>query len=266
MKSRILRNPPFVAISPAMIYDSAVLALRSLAHPGMRSTFWKTLGLTILALIAAWFAISSGFTHMALPWVESFFQFDFTLPKWTGWISFFALVAAGIGLAAGLALMLGPVSALIAGLFLDDAAEALETTYYPNDVPGKAMPIGESVWLAIKFTGIVILGNLLALALLLVPGINLVAFFVVNGYLLGREFFEFAARRFADDEHVRMLRSKYSGTIFFAGLVIAAFLAVPLLNILTPLFGAALMVHLHKAVQLREAGRTNAFAPPPLAR
>jgi CysZ protein len=40
--------------------------------------------------------------------------------------------------------------------------------------------------------------------------------------------------------------------VFLAGLVIAVFLAVPLLNLLTPLFAAAMMVHLHKAVSARE--------------
>ncbi|GAB4358000.1 MAG: sulfate transporter family protein [Oricola sp.] len=238
-----------------MIYSSVAMALRSMTDPGMRQTLWKTLGLTILALIAAWFAISQGFTHLALPWVSHFFQLDYQLPQWTGWISFFALVTAGAGLAVALAFLIGPVSALIAGVFLDDAAESLEKTYYPDDPPGKAMPIAEGIWLAVKFTGVVILGNIVALILLLVPGINLVAFFVVNGYLLGREFFEFAARRFGPDDYARMLRSRYGLTIFGAGLVIAAFMAVPVLNILTPMFGAALMVHLHKAVAEREAAR-----------
>jgi len=238
-----------------MIYSSLVLALQSLLHPGMRSTFWKSIGLTILALVGAWFAISSGFTELAIPWVSDFFQLDYELPKWTGWISFFALMAAGFGLAAVLAFLIGPVSALIAGVFLDDAAEALEETYYPDDPPGKAMPIAEGIWLAIKFTGVVILGNLFALFLLLVPGINLIAFFVVNGYLLGREFFEFAARRFGTDDYARMTRSKNGVTIFGAGLVIAGFMAIPILNILTPMFGAALMVHLHKAIAAREARR-----------
>jgi len=238
-----------------MIYSSLVLALQSLLHPGMRSTFWKSIGLTILALVGAWFAISSGFTELAIPWVSDFFQLDYELPKWTGWISFFALMAAGFGLAAVLAFLIGPVSALIAGVFLDDAAEALEETYYPDDPPGKAMPIAEGIWLAIKFTGVVILGNLFALFLLLVPGINLIAFFVVNGYLLGREFFEFAARSFGTDDYARMTRSKNGVTIFGAGLVIAGFMAIPILNILTPMFGAALMVHLHKAIAAREARR-----------
>jgi len=238
-----------------MIYSSAVMALRSLTDPGMRQTFWKTLGLTILALIAAWFAISQGFTHLAIPWVSDFFQLDYQLPQWTGWISFFALMAAGFGLAAVLAFLIGPVSALIAGIFLDDAAESLEETYYPDDPPGTAMPIAEGIVLAIKFTGVVILGNIAALILLLVPGVNLIAFFAVNGYLLGREFFEFAARRFGSDDYARMLRAKHGMTIFGAGLVIAGFMAIPVVNILTPMFGAALMVHLHKAIAGRETAR-----------
>jgi CysZ protein len=239
----------------AMIFSAAAKALRSLPDPAMRSVFWRTLGLTILALIALWFAISSSFVNLALPWVSGLSPWDFALPEWTGWISLFGAIAAGIGLAAGLAFLVGPVSALIAGLFLDDAAETLERSEYPTDPPGTAMPIAQGVWLSIKFAGVIILGNLVALALLLVPGINLVAFFVVNGYLLGREFFEFAARRFGSEEEVRMLRSRTSGTIFAAGLLIAAFLAVPIVNLMTPLFGAALMVHLHKAIAVREVTR-----------
>ena len=80
------------------------------------------------------------------------------------------------------------------------------------------------------------------------PGINIAAFFLVNGYLLGREFFEFAAMRFRSEAEAKALRRKHAGTVFLAGLVIAAFLAIPLLNLLTPLFAAAMMVHLHKMV------------------
>lgn len=39
------------------------------------------------------------------------------------------------------------------------------------------MPIGEAVVSSIKFFGVVIAGNLIALLLLLVPGVNLIAFF-----------------------------------------------------------------------------------------
>lgn len=236
-----------------MIFSSAAKSLRTLAEPEMRGVFWKTLGLTIAALIGAWFAISAGVTELALPFIGDVTPWnEAAWPQWTGWVSLFAAIAAGIALAAGLAFLIGPVSALIAGLFLDDAAAHIEATHYPDEPAGREMPIGEAIILSVKFAGIVILGNILAFALLLVPGINLIAFFVVNGYLLGREYFEFAARRFAGDEEVRRLRSRYSGTIFGAGMVIAGFLAIPVVNLLTPLFGAGLMVHLHKAVRQRE--------------
>ena len=222
----------------------------------MRHILWKTLGLTLLALVALWFAIASGVTELALPWLADMVPWSLSLPEWTGWVSLFTAIAAGIGLAFGLAFLLGPVSALIAGLFLDEAAEHIEKTDYAGDRPGTAMPVGAGIWLSVKFAGVVVAGNLFALALLLVPGINLIAFFVVNGYLLGREYFEFAARRFGSEGDVRGLRMRNSATIFGAGMVIAVFLAVPILNLLTPMFGAALMVHLHKAILERESRRT----------
>jgi CysZ protein len=110
--------------------------------------------------------------------------------------------------------------------------------------------------LSVKFLGVVILGNIVALLMLLIPGVNIIAFFVVNGYLLGREFFEFAAMRFRPEMEAKALRSKHATTVFLGGLVIAAFMAIPILNLLTPLFAAAMMVHLHKAVAQSEPPAT----------
>ncbi|RWE25037.1 MAG: sulfate transporter family protein [Mesorhizobium sp.] len=229
-----------------MILDAVRAAASRLFSPEFRSVFLKTLGLTLLALAALWFAISSLFEWLALPWIDAL------LPGLPAWAGLLGLIVAGIGLALGLALLIAPVTAIIAGLFLDDVADVVERTDYPGDPPGRAVPALRSLVLAVKFFGVVILGNIVALLLLLVPGINIAAFFVVNGYLLGREFFEFAAMRFRPEADAKALRRKYAGTVFLAGLVVAAFLAVPLLNLLTPLFAAALMVHLHKAVSARE--------------
>ena len=113
------------------------------------------------------------------------------------------------------------------------------------------MAIGETISYSLKFLAIVLVGNLFALLLLLVPGVNLIAFFVVNGYLLGREYFEFAALRHHSPQDARKLRSRHSTTVFFAGLVIAGFLSVPLLNFLTPFFAAGMMVHLYKMIIAR---------------
>ena len=232
-----------------MILDAARAAASQLFSQEFRSVFFKTLGLTLLALIALWFGLAELFEWLALPWIDALLP---GLPGWAGWLGFVAAIIAGIGLALGLALLIAPVTAIVAGLFLDDIAETVERTDYPHDPPGKPVPALRSIVLALKFFAVVVAGNLLALLLLLVPGVNIGAFFLVNGYLLGREFFEFAAMRFRPEADAKALRSKHAGTVFLAGLVIAGFLAIPLLNLLTPLFGAAMMVHLHKMVSARE--------------
>ncbi|SFT67685.1 sulfate transporter family protein [Mesorhizobium sp. YR577] len=234
-----------------MILDAARAAAGKLFTAEFRTVFFKTIGITLLALAALWFGLHQAFDALALPWIDALLP---GFPSWAGWLSLIAAILAGIGLALGLALLIAPVTAVVAGLFLDDVAEVVERNDYPQDKPGRAVPAVRALILSLKFFGIVVLGNLFALLLLLVPGVNIGAFFVVNGYLLGREFFEFAAMRFRPEAEAKALRRKYAGTVFMAGLVIAAFLAVPLLNLLTPLFAAAMMVHLHKMVSAEENG------------
>lgn len=233
-----------------MILDAAGLALRNLFAPETRSVFWKVIGLTLLVLAGLWFALRETFVAYAMPWVDALMP---GMPEWAGWLTFVFGIFASIGLALALALLLSSVTAIIAGLFLDDVAEVIEKRDYEGDRPGMAMPIGAAMLSSLKFFGIVLVGNFIALMLLLVPGVNIVAFFLVNGYLLGREFFEFAAMRFRSPDEARLFRSRHSGTVFAAGLVISAFLAVPILNLLTPLFAAGLMVHLHKMLSRRDA-------------
>ena len=232
-----------------MIFDAARLALRNLFAPETRAVFWKVLGLTILVLVGLWLALRGAFIAYVLPWFDALFP---GMPDWAGWLTFVLGVLASIGLALALALLLSSVTAIIAGLFLDDVAEVVERRDYPQDTPGSAMPLGEALVASLKFFGVVVLGNLLALVLLFVPGVNIAAFFLVNGYLLGREFFEFAAMRFRSPHEARAFRSRHGGTVFMGGLVIAAFLAVPILNLLTPLFAAGMMVHLHKLLSARD--------------
>jgi CysZ protein len=231
-----------------MIASSARAAAGHLFSPPFRSVLWKSVGLTVLALILLWFGLTYAFDALALPalrdWLSSW-------PQVGSWLGFASAILAGLGFAIGLALLIGPVTALIAGLFLDDVAGAVEAADFPADPPGRPVPVLQSLALSAKFFGVTLVGNLIALALLLVPFVNIGAFFVVNGYLLGREYFQFAAMRFRPEAEAMAMRREYSGTIFMAGLVIAAFMAIPLVNLATPLFAGALMVHLHKRLSRR---------------
>ena len=93
--------------------------------------------------------------------------------------------------------------------------------------------------------------NLVALLVFLIPGINATVFLFANGYLLGREYFELAALRYHPLAEVQAMRQAYAGRIYLAGLVIALFVAVPLLNLLTPLFATAFMVRMHRDIAMR---------------
>ncbi len=228
-----------------MIIEAARAAASRLFTPPFRGVLWKSLGLTLLALVALWFGLGS----LAETVLNAFLMPNMPdLPAWAGWIGTAAMIIAGVGLALGLAILIAPITALIAGIFLDDVAEVVEREDYAGDTPGKALPALPSIWLAIKFLGVVVAANIVALMLLIVPGINIAAFFLINGYLLGREYFEFAAMRHRPEAEAKALRRRHSTTIFLAGLVIAGFLAIPIVNLLTPLFAAAMMVHLHKMV------------------
>ena len=86
--------------------------------------------------------------------------------------------------------------------------------------------------------------NLVMLVFLLIPPLFPFVFYGVNGYLLGREFFELVALRRIGLEEVRNLRKAHRGRLFLAGIVIAFLFTVPGLNLVAPVIATAVMVHL----------------------
>jgi CysZ protein len=123
------------------------------------------------------------------------------------------------------------------------------------------MPALAAIGAGVKFFLVVLVVNLVALFLLLVPGVNLIAFYAGNGYLLGREYFEMVAMRHLSLEEARRLRKANLATVFLAGLIIAGLASVPIANLLTPLFATAFMVHVYKSLA-RRAGSSR-LAPRP---
>ena len=83
---------------------------------------------------------------------------------------------------------------------------------------------------------------------LLFAGFGFLIFFVATAWLLGREYFLLAAMRFHSVEEAKALRKRHHGTVVLGGCFIAAFVSIPILNLATPLFGTAFMVHMHKRI------------------
>jgi uncharacterized protein involved in cysteine biosynthesis len=91
------------------------------------------------------------------------------------------------------------------------------------------------------------------LPFLLFAGFGVVIFFLATAWLLGREYFNLAATRFRPPDEAKAFRKHYAGTVFVGGLLIAAFVSIPIVNLATPLFAMSLMVHVHKRLGRRAA-------------
>jgi CysZ protein len=80
------------------------------------------------------------------------------------------------------------------------------------------------------------------------PGAGEMLGLLVNGWLLGREYFELAALRHLQLAEADRLRGRNSGAIWASGTLIALASMIPGIDLIAPLFGTALMVHLfHRA-------------------
>ena len=110
--------------------------------------------------------------------------------------------------------------------------------------PARSLGLGDSVLAALRLGGMALLLNLLALPFYLVPGVNLLIYLALNGYLLGREYFEVVAQRRLRPAQASAQRRAARGRVWSAGLVIAALSTVPLVNLIAPVIGVAFMTHL----------------------
>lgn len=221
--------------------QAAIDAARQILSPPFRNVLFKSLGMTLVLLALAWV----GLDRLAL----SFVNVDNVMIRTA------AVFATGAGLFIGLAFLIAPISVLVAGLFLDDLAEIVEAEVDPDGPPGRPLPAGQAIFMGLRFALISAGVNFVALLLLLVPGVNAIVFILANAFLFGREYFAFAATRYRTLEEAREMTRRHATTLFVAGLFIAGFVAVPGLNLLTPLFGVAFMVRLHKRLSAAPAPR-----------
>lgn len=170
------------------------------------------------------------------------------LIPWQGWLGVGAEAAASVVVIA-LAVVLTPVVTMIlGGVLLDLAADRVERQRFPQDPPGRGLALPQALAASARIAAVALPLNLLALPLLFVPVLGIAVYWTLNGYLLGREYFSLAALRFRPWPETAALRRRAWGPVFAAGLCLAVWMTIPLLNALTPLFGIALMVRLHKGL------------------
>jgi len=227
--------------------DAAVKALSQMISPPMRSILWRSIGvalvlITVLAIglqrLLSWFA-----TYGEV-WLEGLLG-----PGWHSALEVLAWIvsiAAGLGVVFGGILLMPAITSLVASLFVDEVADHVEREHYPAEWPGDALPFSVAIKEGVKTALLTILVYLIVLPFVFLAGAGFLIFFLATAWLLGREYFELAAMRFRSPEEAKAMRRDNASTIFAAGLIIAAFVSIPIVNLATPIFGMAFMVHMHK--------------------
>ena len=82
-------------------------------------------------------------------------------------------------------------------------------------------------------------------------GLQKHAYVALNGFLLGREYFQVAALRREGPEGARTLRRRHAIKIWLTGCLMALPLAIPVVNLLVPTLGAATFTHLYHRLAKR---------------
>lgn len=227
------------------MFSGLFQAIEQLGDPRIRGVIIKAVVISAALFVALMFTagwLLSGLSVSGIGWIDRTISF------------------LGGGAAFFMGLFLFPAfTGIIISFMHEEIASAVEARHYPCLPPAREEPVIEMLVNALRFAGVTVFLNLLVLILLvplmlvtivMIPLIPFV-FYILNGYLLGREYFEFAAVRRLDLPAGRTLRQYFKFRIFVCGIVIAVLMTIPLVNWLMPIVAVAYMVHLFEGVRSR---------------
>ncbi|MCR9070990.1 MAG: EI24 domain-containing protein [Alphaproteobacteria bacterium] len=224
------------------MFHSISLTLEQLGDKRLRSVLILSIGaslLLILALAAVVGLVLSALAQTGTGWLDE-------VIVWVGAIGTFVL-----------ALIFFPGSVqLVSGLFADRVADAVAAKHYPDAPAPRHVPLGEVIADGLRFAALTIGLNIVALPLyFILPGLNLLIFFGLNGYLLGREYAEMIGQRSMDRATFRAFRETNRGSLFVGGVLIAALSTIPVVNLTTPVVATAFAMHEHERLRRRTVPR-----------
>lgn len=224
------------------MFHSISLTLEQLGDKRLRSVLILSIGASLVLIISLAAVVGIALTSLA--------------ETGTGWLDEVIVWIGAIGTFV-LALIFFPGSVqLVSGLFADRVADAVMARHYPDAPAPRHVPLGEVVGDGLRLAAITIGLNIVALPLYFVlPGLNLLIFYGLNGYLLGREYAEMVGQRTMDRMSLRAFREANRGSLFVGGVLIAALSTIPVVNLTTPVVATAFAVHEHERLRRRTVPR-----------
>lgn len=217
------------------MFTALFKAFAQLSDPRVRRLVWGAVGGAVAVYVVLYGAVAWTLGATAIfeaPWAEAASD-----------------ILGGVAVLVLTLLLFPAVVTLVAGFLLEDVAAAVEAKHYPDLPAVRQQPMWDSVAAALRFAAVAVVLNLLALPLYFIPVLNLAVFYALNGYLLGREYFELVAARRMDGREAAALRRARIGPLWLAGAAIAFLSTVPLVNLLAPIIATSMMVHVFQALR-----------------
>ncbi len=219
------------------MFRAFFLSLGDLTDAAILRVFAKSIALTlaIFAVLGAglWFA-TRWLVIDQLGWDETAGNLaaisGFLAMLLFGWVLFRAIAVAVIW------------------LFGDDIVIAVERRHYPDALASAHhVPMARSLALGLRSAVRALLVNVLlipAYVLLLVTGFGTpLLFYAANGWLLGADLGEMVAARHMTSADMKGWARDTRWTRWDLGVVVAALMSVPVINLIAPVLGAAMATH-----------------------
>ena len=210
-----------------------LISFSQLPDPAFRRVIIKAILLSIFVFvflaIVVWFVLSE--TNLFTFWL----------------FEAFADMLGGITAIVIAWLLFPTLASFFITLFLEDIVEAVESRYYPNTLLEKINNPSATFIISLRFTAIALFLNILAIPFyfftIWFPPLGIFVFYCLNGYLLGREYFELVALRHIKMEDIPSIRQANRMKLFLFGSVTTFLFTIPIINFLAPILGVTGMTH-----------------------
>lgn len=229
-----------------MIFADFAKALRQMADPRFLRVMLWGIALALALLVGVY----AGFLGL----IETFSPGSVDIPligpvggidTLLSWGSFLLMIGLSV-------LLMVPVASAFSSLFLDDVAAAVEDRHYPDLPAVPRAPLFDMLRDAVNFLGLLVAVNVVALMIYAFTGPFIpVAFWGLNGLLLGREYFTLVASRRLGRPAAIALRRRHFWKVWTAGTLMAMPLSLPLINLVIPVLGVATFTHMFHRITAR---------------
>ncbi len=211
--------------------------------------FFLGLATTVGAIIIAYLAANE--VMKEVPGYQSDWQW------WEDFVNWIMGYTVDIAFFVILFFFFAPISTIFVSIYLDDIVDCVEERFYPENKASKRLGIPKLAYLACRIALLVVVLNIIVIPLYIiffwVPFVPIGIFYLLNGYLLGWGYYEMVAVRHLGIKEAGIHRRSIRGVVLGVGLIMTFLFMIPIVQLIVPIVGAALICHLFHMSRFEEA-------------